>query len=119
MTVPLARETSTVLTAPGGFAPTSFVIDVAGTGGTATLVTVDVATTTTVNGAGATSTSLAGILSGDQVQVSGAQDGLGMVDATSVTLSTGTAPSPTTTGEQNGWGASAVIVMAMGAPARA
>jgi hypothetical protein len=61
-------------------------MDVTGAGSTTTLVTVNVATTTTLNEPGTTSPSLAGILAGDQVQVFGTQDGTNTVNATSVTV---------------------------------
>jgi len=59
-------------------------MDVAGLGGTTTLVTVNVATTTTLNEPGVSSPSLGAILAGDQVQVSGTQAGTNTVNATSV-----------------------------------
>jgi hypothetical protein len=74
-----------VVTTPAATAPTTFTMDVTGAGSTTTLVTVNVATTTTVNEPGASSPSLAGILAGDQVQVSGTQDGTNTLNATSVT----------------------------------
>jgi hypothetical protein len=85
VTVPLVGQSGTVISAPGSAAPTSFTIDVAGATGT-TLVTVNVGTTTTFTEPGVSSTSLADILTGDQVQVMGAPDGTGVVDATSVTV---------------------------------
>jgi hypothetical protein len=100
VTVPLARISGTVVTAPGSIAPTNFSISVSGTGGT-TMVTVDVVTTA-LNEPGVSAPALGNILAGDQVQVTGTQDGTGVVDATSVTVplvtQTGTvvtAPEPT------------------------
>ena len=98
VTVPLVTQTGTVVTAPEPTAPTGFTMNLAGTGGT-TLVTVEVTTTTTVNGPGTGSASLSDILAGDQVQVTGAQDGTGMVNATSVAISpTTVSPTPAGTG---------------------
>ncbi len=86
LTLPSVRESGSVVTAPGATAPTTFTMDVAGTGGTTTLVTVDVSTTTTLNEPGTSSPSLGTILAGDQVQVLGTQGGTNTVGATSVTV---------------------------------
>ena len=84
--LPAVRESGTVVTAPGATAPTTFTMNVAGTGSTATLVTVDVSTTTTLSEPGTSSAPLGTILAGDQVQVAGTQGGTGTVGATSVKL---------------------------------
>ena len=76
----------TVATAPGATAPTTFTMNVAGTGSTTTLVTVDVSTTTTLSEPGTSSPSLSGILAADQVEVWGTQGGTNTVGATSVTV---------------------------------
>jgi hypothetical protein len=86
VTVPLVTQTGTVATAPEPTAPTGFTINEAGTGSSTSLVTVEVATTTTLGGPSGGSVSLSDILAGDHVQVTGTQDGTGMVNATSVTL---------------------------------
>ena len=86
VTLPEVRETGSVVTAPGPTAPTSFSMDVSGTGGTTTLVTVDIATTTTLRQPGYSSAALANIVAGDQVSVSGTQAGTATLGATSVTL---------------------------------
>ena len=61
-------------------------MDVSGTGGTTTLVTVDVGSTTTLRQPGYSSAALANIVAGDQVSVSGTQAGTATLGATSVTL---------------------------------
>ena len=77
----------TVVTAPGTTEPTTFTMDVTSPGSsTTTLVTVGVSTTATINEPGTSSPSLSAVVSGDQVEISGTQDGTNMVNATSVRL---------------------------------
>ena len=84
--LPELRQSGTVVTAPASSAPTTFTMNVAGTGGTTALVTVDVSTTTALAQPGFSSSGLANILAGDQVEVLGTQAGSNTLGAISVRL---------------------------------